>query len=94
MSKNRFEQVDEIQPDAVALTLAKVESGDVGTVILPASAAGGRLTDDQVSAALPAMEAFRSAVRLANEMKVAMVVIDPAGAWKAEWGQLYRPIDD
>jgi hypothetical protein len=36
------------------------------------------------------MESFRSAIKLANEMKVAVVILDPLGIWKAEWGDLYR----
>ena len=31
MPKNRFEQVDEVQPDAITLTLAKAEGEAVGT---------------------------------------------------------------
>jgi hypothetical protein len=35
-----------------------------------------------------------SAITLANRMKVAIVVMDPDGLWKAEWGELYTPIED
>jgi hypothetical protein len=94
MAANRFEQVDEIQPDAITLSLAKSGEGEVGSVIFPASASAGRLSEDKISGELAAVDSFRSAIRLANDMKVAVVVIDPQGVWKKEWGELYKPIDD
>jgi hypothetical protein len=30
------------------------------------------------------------AVQLANQLKIALVVQDPDGVWKKEWGELYR----
>jgi hypothetical protein len=92
VAKNRFEQVDEIQPDAITLALKKDNDKEVGSVVFPASASGGRMTEDRISPNLPSIEAFRTAVRLANEMKVALVIIDPEGLWKADWGDLYRPV--
>ena len=92
MAKNRFEQVDEIQPDAITLVLKKEADQSVGSVVFPASASNGRLTEDRISANLPLVESFRSAVKLANEMKVALVIMDPDGVWMAEWGDLYRPV--
>ena len=92
MAKNRFEQVDEIQPDAITLALKKDDDKEVGSVVFPASASGGRMTEDRISPNLPSIEAFRTAVRLANEMKIALVIMDPEGLWKADWGDLYRPV--
>jgi hypothetical protein len=94
MAKNRFEQVDEIQPDAITLVL-KRDDGDAssGSIVLPAAASGGRLSSDQVSAQMPAQDAFRSAIRLANDMKLPIVVCDPDSVWKPEWGDLYQAID-
>jgi hypothetical protein len=94
MAANRFERVDEIQPDAITLSLGRSSAGEVGSVIFPASASGGRLSEDRISGELPAMDSFRSAIRLANEMKVAVVVIDPQDVWKKEWGELYRALDN
>ena len=94
MAANRFEQVDEVQPDAITLSLSKSGEGEVGSVIFPASASGGRLSRIEISGALPAMDLFRSAIRLANEMKVPIVVIDPQGVWKKEWGELYKALAD
>jgi len=94
MARNRFEQVDEIQPDAITLSLMKDEDGaEKGVVIFPAIASAGRLKSDHSSGRVGAVEAFRSAIRLANDMKVAIVVRDPEGIWKAEWGDLYRDTD-
>ena len=92
MARNRFEQVDEIQPDAITLHLKKEADKELGSVVFPMSASNGRLSEDRVSPDLPCIDSFRSAVRLANEMKVALVVMDPDGVWKAEWGDLYRPV--
>jgi hypothetical protein len=94
MAANRFEQVIEIQPDAITLSLSRSSLGEVGKVIFPASASEGRLSEDKVSEESPAVDSFRAAVKLANEMKVAIVVIDPEGVWKKDWGQLFTAVDD
>jgi hypothetical protein len=91
---NRFERVDEVQPDAITLSLSRSGTGEVGSVIFPASASGGRFSEDKISGELPAVDSFRSAVKLANEMKVAVVVLDPEDVWKKDWGELYRPVAD
>jgi hypothetical protein len=93
MARNRFEQVDEIQPDAITLILKRENDGDTASIVFPASAASGRLSSDQISPPLPVEAAYRGAIRLANDMKVAIVVCDPDAAWNSEWGDLYRPID-
>ena len=88
--KNRFEQVDEVQADAITLSLAKNGDKEAGVVIFPASASAGRLVQDSISGELSPQDSYRSAIKLANEMKVAVVVMDPHGVWKPEWGDLYR----
>jgi len=93
-TNNRFEAVDEVQPDAITLLLDNSGTGEIGSVIFPASASSGRLSQDRISGELPAKDAFLSAIRLANEMKVAVVVHDPLGIWKKEWGELYRALED
>jgi hypothetical protein len=90
MARNRFEQVDEVQGDAITLSLVRDEGSESGTVIFPASASRGRLTQDQISPKLPAFNSLCSAIKIANVMKVAIVVLDPDGIWKQEWGDLYR----
>jgi hypothetical protein len=93
MTRNRFEQVSDVQPDAITLVLKRDHDGATGSIVFPASASGGRLSSDQVSGELPAQDAYRGAIRLANDMKVAIVVCDPDGVWKSEWGDLYHPVD-
>jgi hypothetical protein len=90
MARNTFEQVDEVQVDAITLALSRADDRELGKVIFPASASAGRISTDQISEALPAIEAFRSAIHLANEMKVPIVVMDPHSVWHAEWGDLSR----
>ena len=65
MVKNRFERVNEIQADAITLSLTR--NGEVGSVILPASASGGRFSEDKISGELPAIDSFRS--RSNSQMK-------------------------
>jgi hypothetical protein len=93
MTKNRFEQVSDIQPDAITLVLKRENDGETGSIVFPVTASGGRLSKDQISAQLPAQDAYRGAIRLANDMKVAIVVCDPDRVWKPDWGDLYHPID-
>lgn len=92
MARNRFEQVDEAQVDAVTLCLIKDGENSYGTVTCPAAIAAGKLAADTTSERLPAKDAFRSAVRLANEIKAPIVVQDPSSLWQSEWGDLYRPV--
>ena len=90
---NRFERVNGVQLDAITLSLTRSGISEVGAVIFPASASGGRLSEDKISGELSAVDSFRSAIKLANEMKLAVVVMDPDGVWKKDWGDLYTPID-
>jgi hypothetical protein len=94
MAKNRFERVHAVEPDAITLSLSRSAQGEVGSVIFPASASGGRFSEDKISGELPAVDSFRSAIKLANEVKVPIVVLDPDGVWKENWGELYTPVDD
>ena len=45
-----------------------------------------------VSDPLPAKDAFRAAIHLANEVKLAVVVVDPDALWQSEWGDLFRAV--
>lgn len=90
MARNRFEQVDELQPDAITLSLKKADDGPKGQIHCPAEISDGRLEGDQTSPDMPAKDAFRSAIKLANEIKAPLVVADPEGIWDKEWGDLYR----
>ena len=89
MVRNRFEQVDEKQDDAVTLSLWKVGDHMYGTVTIPAGLGNG-LPTEITTDKMPLKDAFRGAIRMGNEMKAAVVVSDPDGLWQAEWGDLYR----
>jgi hypothetical protein len=90
MARNRFEQVDKRQEDAITLSLWKQGDDTLGSVIVPSGVTSGRLANDSDSGGLAAKDAFRAAVRIANEIKAPMVVLDPEGLWQSEWGDLYR----
>ncbi|WP_426425246.1 hypothetical protein [Bradyrhizobium genosp. A] len=94
MAKNRFERVSEVQPDAITLSLKKSGDREVGSVTFPASASGGRLSEDRVSPEMSAVDSLLAAIKLANEMKVAIVVMDLDDVWKDNWGELFTPVDD
>jgi hypothetical protein len=87
---NHFEQVDDLQDDALNLSFAQTAEGQTGRVRVPHSAVEGRLPGGVDSGDAPAIDAFRGAVKLANDLKLAIVVIDPDGVWKQEWGELFR----
>ncbi|PZN94508.1 MAG: hypothetical protein DCF30_20235 [Hyphomicrobiales bacterium] len=93
MAANRFEQVDEAQADAITLTLIQRNGETLGRIACPAELAGGHLVNDFVSDEMEPKEAFRSAVRLANEIQAPIVVEDAQGLWQQEWGVLYREED-
>jgi hypothetical protein len=93
MARNRFEQVDEIQPDAITLTLSAEGEEPVGTVTCPAALTNGRFPADLTAGPGPAKDAFRHALKLGNEFRAAVVVIDPDSVWQKEWGDIYRPVD-
>jgi hypothetical protein len=87
---NRFEQVDELQPDAITLTLIQKSDGQVGIIYCPKTAAPDRVPVDLTTPELPARDAVIGAVQLANTKKLPIVVIDRDNIWKKEWGELWR----
>ena len=87
---NRFERVDEEQGDALNLVLAQTTQGQVGSVRIPRALIPGDAPQPIDSGELQARDAFRAAVRLANELKLPIVVVDPDGIWDAAWGELTR----
>ena len=82
--KNRFEQVDELQPDAINLTLIQKSDGQVGIVHCPRTAAPDQLPADLTTPEIPARDAVIGAIQLANTKKLAIVVIDRDNIWKRE----------
>jgi hypothetical protein len=90
MARNRFEQVDEKQDDAITLSLWRVDDSMYGTVTVPAGLSDGKLPTNLTTDKMPIKDAFRGAIQLANEIKAPVVVMDPDSLWQAEWGDLYR----
>jgi hypothetical protein len=86
---NRFEQVDEVVGDAITIVFEQRPDGQWAKVVCPKSAHES-LVADRVIEPMPYKDALSGAVRLANKMKLAIVVLDPDGVWKPEWGELYR----
>jgi len=93
MARNRFEQVDQKQDDAITLSLWKAEDQMYGSVTVASALSAGKVPTDLTTAKMPIKDAFRGAIRLANEMKAPVVVIDPDALWQSEWGDLYRAAD-
>jgi len=90
---NRFEQVDEVVADAITIVLAQQPDGQCAKVVGPKSAHES-LAVDRVTELMAPKDALSGAVRLANQLKLAIVVLDLDGVWKPEWGALYRRQDD
>jgi hypothetical protein len=90
---NRFEQVDEVVGDAITIALEQRPDGRWAKVVCPKSA-HETLAVDRVTEPMPPKDALSGAVRLANQLKLAIVVVDPDGVWRPEWGDLYRGQDD
>ena len=91
---NRFEQVDELQLDCITLVLEQRSDGQWARVHLPASALAGQLQTNMTSPDMAPLDALTNAVKLANEVKLAIVVVDRDAIWKKEWGDLYRWEDE
>jgi hypothetical protein len=86
---NRFEQVDEAVGDGITVALEQRPDGQWAKVFCPRSAHAA-LREDRISQAMAPNEALSVAVKLANELKLAIVVVDPDAVWKREWGELCR----
>jgi hypothetical protein len=90
MARNRFEQVDEVQPDAINLTLSQHDNQQFGVIHVPKSAAPTQLPTSVTSQEMPMPAALTGAITLANKRKLAIVIIDPERIWNSEWGDLWR----
>jgi hypothetical protein len=86
---NRFEQVDEVVEDAITIVLTQRPDSQWAKVHCPRTA-DSSFTMDRITEQVPPKDALSGAVRLANQLKLAIVVVDPDGVWKKEWGELYR----
>jgi hypothetical protein len=89
MARNRFEQVDELQSDAINLTLVQKSDGQIGIIHCPKTVSPA-LPAALTSQEMPIRDAVSGAIQLANSKKIAVVVIDRDNIWKKEWGDLWR----
>ncbi|WP_420101029.1 hypothetical protein [Bosea sp. (in: a-proteobacteria)] len=87
--QNEFEKVDSFQTDALTLALSAQDGALHGVVHCPAAATGGRLPKDFTSQPMPGKEAIQSAIKLANDLKLPVVVLDPEELWPEDWGTLF-----
>jgi len=93
MRRNRFEKVDDVQDDAITLELAPDGDAEMARVHVPGAAAGGGGdAPANISEPLPKKDAFRGAIRLANTLKLPIVVMGEESHWDETWGDLYRPV--
>ena len=87
---NRFERVRSPDPAAVTVTIGEAGGRSTGRVKGPEPQAGitvGALTfGDEDS--LSAYQALAVGCQLANELGVAVVVIDDGDHWRPAWGSL------
>ena len=90
---NRFEQADAIVGGAITVVLEQTPDGQWAKVVCPRSAHES-FTVDRVTESMPPKDALSGTIKLANEKELAIVVLDPNGVWKKEWGELYRVEDD
>lgn len=86
---NRFEQVDEPVPDAINVILQQRSDGQWARIYIPKSASPTMMSDRASESAAPT-DTLSAAVKYANELSLAIVVVDPDNVWKKEWGDLYR----
>lgn len=90
---DRFEQVEQPVADAITVILEQRVDGRWAKIACPRSAHPS-LVDDEISESMPPADALANAVKLANALQIAIVVVDPDGIWKKEWGELYVDQDD
>jgi hypothetical protein len=91
---NRFEQVDELVPDAITLVLEQRTDGQWAKVHVPKSAMPDKLPQNMLTSDMPPFDALCGAIKFANDLKLALVVMDRDAIWNAEWGELYRWEDE
>ena len=65
---------------------------DKARVHVPAAHEGNALAVQNTSEPLPKVAAFRGAVKLANTLKLPIVVMGDEAGWDSAWGDLYRPV--
>lgn len=92
MRRNRFEKVDEVQNDAITLEIAPGGEAEMARVHVPAADECAPQPERKCSEPLPKIDAFRGAVKLANTLRMPIVVMGDESSWESAWGDLYRPV--
>lgn len=90
MKRNRFEKVDAVQDDAITLELVCNGEANLARVHVPAGEASGG--GQNTSEPLPKIDAFRGALKLANTLRLPIVVMGDEAGWDRVWGDLYRAV--
>ncbi len=88
---NRFEQVDEVVADAITIVLSQQTDGQWAKVYCPRTAHASLAVGPDQRAGPAQGRALRGAVKLANQLKLAIVVADPDGVWKNGMGRTLPP---
>lgn len=92
MKRNRFEKVDAVQDDAITLELVCNGEAQLARVHVPAGEANADPASRNTSEPLPKVDAFRGAVKLANTLRLPIVVMGDEAGWDRVWGDLYRAV--
>jgi AMMECR1 domain-containing protein len=87
---NRFQRVEQARSEAVSVELWAASEGIKGSVECPTGGRSGSLVPFvPPEAGMSAEEALAIACHLANVDDGDVVIIDPSGVWRPEWGILY-----
>jgi hypothetical protein len=90
-SSNRFDQVDAPRSDAVTVTLWDEGGESRGEAVGPMDAeSGGTPLKVGQDGSLSAFQALVVGCQMANELRRKVVIVDPGGLWRTDWGQLQR----
>lgn len=92
MRRNRFEKVDEVQDDAITLEIAPGGEPEMARVHVPPAEEKAEVSVQKSSEPLPKIDAFRGAIKLANTLRMPVVVMGDENFWDTTWGDLYRPV--
>jgi hypothetical protein len=89
-SSNRFDQVDGPRSDAVTVMLRDEDGNARGEVVGPAEGGDGAPLAAGQDGSLTAFQAVVVGCQMANELRRRVVIVDPGGLWRTDWGQLQR----
>lgn len=85
---NSFRRVDGPDRSAITVIIRQAEGQVTGEVLGPGSAGDASALRMGEGGSLTAHQALSVACHLANGSGDEVVVVDPGGHWKGEWGRL------